>query len=101
MVIRSAPVLVSFAVLPDGYTREGRYCAELVRRMADSGVVDAVGLNCVSKILCAQQRKPLCHGKIYLPRRGILGVRGGAKVRKHCGAGLPGGAGCQLQDEIL
>ena len=41
-------VLVSFAVLPDGYTREGRYCAELVRRMAQSGVVDAVGLNCVS-----------------------------------------------------
>ena len=31
-----------------GYTREGRYCAELVRRMAQSGVVDAVGLNCVS-----------------------------------------------------
>ena len=41
-------MLVSFAVLPDGYTREGRYCAELVRRMAQSGVVDAVGLNCVS-----------------------------------------------------
>ena len=40
--------LVSFAVLPDGYTREGRYCADLVRRMAQSGVVDAVGLNCVS-----------------------------------------------------
>ena len=35
-------------MLPDGYTREGRYCAELVRRMAQSGVVDAVGLNCVS-----------------------------------------------------
>ena len=41
-------VLVSFAGLPDGYTREGRYCAELVRRVAQSGVVDAVGLNCVS-----------------------------------------------------
>ena len=41
-------MLVSYAVLPDGYTREGRYCAELVRRMAQSGVVDAVGLNCVS-----------------------------------------------------
>ena len=46
--VPDAFVLVSFAVLPDGYTREGRYCAELVRRMADSGVVDAVGLNCVS-----------------------------------------------------
>ena len=46
--VPEAFVLVSFAVLPDGYTREGRYCAELVRRMAQSGVVDAVGLNCVS-----------------------------------------------------
>ena len=46
--VPDAFVLVSFAVLPDGYTREGRYCAELVRRMANSGVVDAVGLNCVS-----------------------------------------------------
>ena len=46
--VPEAFVLVSFAVLPDGYTREGRYCAELVRRMVQSGVVDAVGLNCVS-----------------------------------------------------
>ena len=46
--VPEAFVLVSFAVLPDGYPREGRYCAELVRRMAQSGVVDAVGLNCVS-----------------------------------------------------
>lgn len=46
--VPDAFVLVSFAVLPDGYTREGRYCADLVRRMAQSGVVDAVGLNCVS-----------------------------------------------------
>ena len=41
-------ILVSFAVLPDGYTREGLYCKELARRMAESGVVDALGLNCVS-----------------------------------------------------
>ena len=41
-------VLVSFAVLPDGYTREGQHCAELVRRMEACGAVDAVGLNCVS-----------------------------------------------------
>ena len=41
-------VLVSFAVLPDGYTREGQHCAELVHRMEACGAVDAVGLNCVS-----------------------------------------------------
>ena len=41
-------VVVSFAVLPDGYTREGMFCKDLARRMAASGLVDAVGLNCVS-----------------------------------------------------
>ena len=46
--VPEAFVLVSFAVLPDGYTREGQHCRALVRRMADSGLVDAVGLNCVS-----------------------------------------------------
>ena len=46
--VPDAFILVSFAVLPDGYTREGRYCKELADRMAKSGVVDAVGLNCVS-----------------------------------------------------
>ena len=46
--VPDAFILVSFAVLPDGYTREGRHCAELLRRMTESGAVDAVGLNCVS-----------------------------------------------------
>ena len=46
--VPDAFVLVSFAVLPDGYTREGMYCKDLVRRMQESGIVDAVGLNCVS-----------------------------------------------------
>ena len=46
--VPDAFVLVSFAVLPDGYTREGRHCTQLVRRMTACGAVDAVGLNCVS-----------------------------------------------------
>ncbi len=46
--VPDAFVLVSFAVLPDGYTREGLYCKDLVRGMTESGCVDAVGLNCVS-----------------------------------------------------
>ncbi len=40
-------ILVSFASLPDGYTREGRSCRELAARMAKCGQVDAVGLNCL------------------------------------------------------
>ena len=46
--VPDAFVLVSFAVLPDGYTREGMYSKDLVRRMTESGSVDAVGFNCVS-----------------------------------------------------
>ena len=46
--VPDAFVLVSFAVLPDGYTREGMYCKDLARRMQESSIVDAVGLNCVS-----------------------------------------------------
>ena len=46
--VPDAFVLVSFAVLPDDYTREGMYCKDLARRMQESGIVDAVGLNCVS-----------------------------------------------------
>ena len=46
--VPEAFVLVSFAVLPDGYTREGLLFRDLLRRMEQSGVVDAVGLNCVS-----------------------------------------------------
>ena len=46
--VPDAFVLVSFAVLPDGYTREGMYSKDLVCRMTESGIVDAVGFNCVS-----------------------------------------------------
>lgn len=41
-------VLVSFAAWPDGYTREGLACSQLLQRMQASGLVDAAGLNCVS-----------------------------------------------------
>ena len=33
--VPDAFVLVSFAVLPDGYTREGMYCKDLARRMQE------------------------------------------------------------------
>ena len=48
VAVPDAFVMVSFAVLPDGYTREGLLFRDLLRRMEQSGVVDAVGLNCVS-----------------------------------------------------
>ena len=57
-------------------------------------VLGAQGLE--QKIPCTQQRKALCHSKIHLLRREIFGIRCGAKVGKHCRAGLPGGLCCQL-----
>ena len=48
VAVPDAFIMVSFAVLPDGYTREGLLFRDLLHRMESSGVVDAVGLNCVS-----------------------------------------------------
>ena len=48
VAVPDAFIMVSFAVLPDGYTREGLLFRDLLHRMEGSGVVDAVGLNCVS-----------------------------------------------------
>lgn len=44
----SAFIIVSFAVLPDGYTRDGRYYKDLIEKMQKSSVIDAVGINCIS-----------------------------------------------------
>ncbi|MGI6031178.1 MAG: bifunctional homocysteine S-methyltransferase/methylenetetrahydrofolate reductase [Eubacteriales bacterium] len=41
-------VLTSFAVGPDGFTRQGVSGLTLARRMAECASVDAVGFNCVS-----------------------------------------------------
>lgn len=56
VAVPDAFVMVSFAVLPDGYTREGLLFRDLLRRMEGSGVVDAVGLNCVSAPVGDAQR---------------------------------------------
>lgn len=44
-------VVVSFAVQPDGYTRDGMFINDIAERMSRSEAVDAVGLNCVSSAL--------------------------------------------------
>lgn len=44
-------IMVTFAVQTDGYTREGFYYQDLFRDMTSSGLVDAVGLNCVLSAL--------------------------------------------------
>lgn len=43
-----AYVLVSFAALPDGFTRSGHFVGSLLEAVSESEYVDAVGLNCAS-----------------------------------------------------
>lgn len=44
-------IIVSFGIQPDGFSREGLHYRTLLRRVSESGLVDAVGLNCVSGAL--------------------------------------------------
>lgn len=49
--VPDAFIVVSFAVQPDGYTRDGQYIGDIVKRMAAETAVDAMGMNCVSSAL--------------------------------------------------
>lgn len=44
-------IIASFAVQPDGYTRDGQYIGDIAQRMAEGSAVDAMGMNCVSSAL--------------------------------------------------
>ena len=65
-VCPEAFVLTSFSAFPGGYTRDGFFVEELIRTVAESGYIDAVGFNCVSGV---QSMKELVHllGKCPLP----------------------------------
>lgn len=43
-----AVIVTSFAVYPDGYSKEGLFYIDILDKMHASGLVDAVGLNCIS-----------------------------------------------------
>jgi homocysteine S-methyltransferase len=49
--VPEAFIIVSFAVQPDGYTRDGLYINDIAERLAKCISIDAVGLNCVSSAL--------------------------------------------------
>lgn len=49
--VPDAFIIVSFAVQPDGYTRDGMFVKDLASRISNCEAVDAVGLNCVSSAL--------------------------------------------------
>ncbi len=41
-------LMVSFGVMPDGYTRDGQFYRSLLNEISGSGLFDIAGLNCVS-----------------------------------------------------
>ena len=45
--VSDAFVIVMYAVQPDGYSMEGYYAGDMLHDTWDSGLVDAVGLNCI------------------------------------------------------
>lgn len=40
-------IIVSFAILPDGYSREGIFTSSLMKQAAGCSAIDAIGMNCV------------------------------------------------------
>ncbi len=43
-----AVIITSFAVYPDGYSKEGAFYLDIINKVSASGLVDAFGLNCIS-----------------------------------------------------
>lgn len=74
-------ILVSFAVQPDGYTREGELYTDLLRAAQADGNIDAAGLNCVSgarHMAALLERPGVPDGSILsaMPNAGYPTVRG-------------------------
>ena len=65
-VCPEAFILTSFSAFPGGYTRDGFFVEELIRTVAESGYIDAVGLNCVSGVQSMKELVQLL-GKCPLP----------------------------------
>lgn len=43
-----AVIITSFAVYPDGYSKEGLFYQDIFKKVSGSGLVDACGFNCIS-----------------------------------------------------
>lgn len=46
--VPDAVIITSFAVYPDGYSKEGLFYIDIIKKMSTSGLVDGFGLNCIS-----------------------------------------------------
>ncbi len=48
LVKPNAVIVASFAVYPDGYTKEGLYYQDIFTKLSESRLVDSCGFNCIS-----------------------------------------------------
>ena len=75
-----AVIFASFGVLPDGFSRDGRFYRTMLEDLWTSGLFDAVGLNCVSSAGHMKELiRPLADGRMNLlamPNAGYPTVRG-------------------------
>ncbi len=46
--IPDAVIITSFAVYPDGYSKEGLFYLDIFKKVSSSGLIDAYGFNCIS-----------------------------------------------------
>ncbi|AEY65009.1 bifunctional homocysteine S-methyltransferase/methylenetetrahydrofolate reductase [Clostridium sp. BNL1100] len=79
-----AVIITSFAVYPDGYSKEGLFYIDIMEKMYASGLVDAVGLNCISGPAHMYRliKKADIRGKniIIMPNSGYPGTERGRTV---------------------
>lgn len=74
-------LMVSFGVMPDGYTRDGHFYRALINEISESGLFDIAGLNCVSnsnhmsKLLLKLGKEELFYSSA-MPNAGYPVVRG-------------------------
>lgn len=63
-------ILVSFAVMPDGFTHEGLHIDGLLERAAATESVDAVGINCV----CGARHMAMLTDRLKMPENKYFSV---------------------------
>ena len=66
-VNNQAFIIASFAVMPDGFTKDGEFASKLAKTIGSCPYIDAFGLNCMQDALHMKDLvKPLRYGDKYL-----------------------------------
>lgn len=76
--VEDAFIIASFAVMPDGYTKEGEFIKDLYDKASSDSNIDIFGLNCVSgatHILHLLKKLPISEDISIMPNAGYPHVR--------------------------